>query len=590
MATAGRSRWLAAHTRANRRQALRFGALGGVGALLAACGGGAKTEDKPSGAVATGQQATIVPGANNVPAQVTGTPKAGGVYSRHWRTNPVLDPYQSSQFTTQTLAGFTTARLLKFKTGPTPAVYANFDTEPDLAESVEITPDGLTVTAKLRAGAKWQNLPPVNGRVVDSEDIKVSIERFRAEPKNSNRTAFGTSDSPLLESVQTPDPRTVVMKLAKPYGPFRSMLANFNYLWMLPKESANGGYDPAKTVIGAGPFILDKIEPDIAYTLRRNPDYYGAPMPYVDTVKLVRIDQETQDVAQFQAGQLDYIEARPDRIEELRRTAPKATFLEYQAGTFQFLAFQQRGQTPFKDERVRQAASHAIDRDGVLAAAFEGKGVWQSFIPASFGGWRVDPKSPDMGAGGKYYKYDPAESKKLLAAAGYSGLPLKYIFSNNIYGEQFNRTAEVVAEMLREGGFTPQIVTMDYQTQYIIPTGPFYGGNFEHAMFGLETGFSDPHDYFFNMYHTKGGRNHAGINDPQLEAMIDKEGSTLDQQERVKLVKDLQRFLATKLYYVHPAVGFLYLGHQPWIKNFNPCNQGYGFGAETAAKLWIDRS
>jgi peptide/nickel transport system substrate-binding protein len=424
---------------------------------------------------------------------------------------------------------------------------------------------------------------------VEAEDVKASFDRFRTDPKSSNKGVFGTQQNPLVESVQTPDPRTVVFKLAKPYGPFRNLIANSNYLWILPKEGGEGKVDPGKQVIGAGPFILDSTQPDVAYKVRKNPTYYAAPMPYVDGVNLVIITEEAQEVAQYQAGRLDIAGIPAQRVDEVKKSNPKGLMIEYLPSTYGFLAMQQRGNTPFKDPRVRQAAQMSIDRDGLLALIYENKGTWQTFFPASFGSWRVDPKNSDMGTGGQYFKYNPAESKKLLAAAGYqNGLQMRYIFTNNIYGERFNQAAEAIAGMLKDGGFQPQIITQDYLREYIPnPSGTFYG-NYDGVFYGLMTDFGDPHDYLFNMHHSRSTRNNAGINDPQLDAMLDQEERTLDDNERKKLVKDIQRYLAEKVYYQTTAVGPAYIAVQDWVKNYQR-NNGYGTGAENRAKLWIDK-
>ena len=108
-------------------------------------------------------------------------------------------------------------------------------------------------------------------------------------------------------------------------------------------------------------------------------------------------------------------------------------------------------------------------------------------------------------------------------------------------------------------------------------------------MYGRQSPFSDPHDYLFNMFHTKSTRNHSGVNDPQLDALIDKEGTTIDQNERVKLVKEIQRYVADTAYYAPSATGVGYIGVQEWLKGYQPSNNSYGGGAETFAKLGIDR-
>jgi len=568
-----------------RRRVLGGVALGGgAAAFLAACGGGKDSDSSSSGGAV--REVTI---AASTRQAETAQPKSGGTINTRQSANAPLDPITNTTFTAQTLASYMYGRLLKYKTGVDPKKADDYETEGDIAETVEMPGDGTTVTFKLRPNVKWQDIAPVSGRAVTSEDVKLTFERFRTDPKSSNKGVFGTAEDPLVLNVDTPDARTVIFKLARPYGPFRNLVGNSNYLWIQPKELSSGAVDPNKVMIGSGPFMLDKVEPDVAYRVKKNPTYYANPMPYLDNISLNVITEEAQEVAQFQASRLDIAAIPPARVDEVKKSNAKALMVEFIPSTYGFLSMQQRGNTPFKDERVRRAASMAIDRDGILTLAYEGKGSWLSSFPSSFGSWKIDPKSPEMGPGGQYFKLNPAESKKLLAAAGYpNGLPLRYIFTNNIYGERFNQVAEAVAGMLKDGGFQPQIVTQDYLREYIPnPSGTYYG-NYEGAFYGLETDFGDPHNYLYNMIHSKSPRNHAGVNDPQLDAMIDKESATLDDTERQKQVREIQKYLAEKQYYQPGAIGPAYIGVQDWIKNYQR-NNAYSTGTESRAKLWIDR-
>ena len=570
-----------AQRRVARRRLLGVTGAGGA-ALLVACGGDSKKEEEGAGseglAVATSTRV----------AETT-QPKPGGVLNLRQSANAPLDPHANATFTAQTLASYMLARLLKLKTGPDPSFANNFELEPDLAESVETVGDGRTVTVKLRAGAKFHDIAPVSGRAVESEDVKFSLERFRTEPRNNNRTVFGTAENPLVEGVETPDPRTVVFKLAKPYGPFKSLLANSNYLWIMPRELSAGRWDPARQVIGAGPFILESTQPDIAYRVKKNPAYFLPGQPHVDGVNLNIITEEAQEVAQFQAGRLEVAGLPAERMEEVRRSVPKAAILEYIPQTLRYLAMQQRGNSPLRDERVRRAAQMAIDRDALLSLIYLNRGAWTSAIPANFGAWRVDPKSPEMGQAGQWFKHNPAESKKLLAAAGYAnGFPVKFNYSNNIYGERFNQEAEAVAGMLKEAGFIVQMNPQDYLSQYITPgTGTIFG-NYEGMVFGTAANYTDPHEYFITQYYSKSSRNTSGVNDPQLDAMILKEESVSDDKERQKLVKEIQVYLGDKVYYGQTVVGPAYIGVQEWLKNYQRTN-GFGTGAEVYAKVWLDR-
>lgn len=575
-----------------RRQVLGTGLGAGAAAFLAACGGDSKDDGSSgsgSGGSGTIREATVI-SSTQVAGATQGTPKPGGTLSLAATGNPPLDPYANATFLALTLTSFVSGRLLKFKTDPDPAVSSRFEIEPDLATAVE-TPDGLTWTYKLRAGVKWQDVAPVSGRAFDSEDVRLSFERYRNEPRNTNRAAFGTQQDPLLDSVTTPDASTVVFKLAKPYGPFKGLTGSPNHVWMTPKEISGGTVDPAKQMIGVGPFILDSLQPDISHKLKRNPNYWDTPKPYVENITRNIIPDTVQQQAQFQAGRLDTADIPVARLDEFKKSVPKAQFIEYLSGTYGFLAMQQRGNTPFKDERVRRAAQMAIDRDSILSLAYGGRGVWNTSSPAIFSRWRVDPKSADMGPGAAWYKFNPAESKKLLAAAGYpNGLPIRFNYTNNIYGELFNSVAESVAGFLKEGGFQPQLVAQDYLSEYIKPgTGTFFG-NFEGVFYGLQTGFLDPHDYVFNMMHSKSTRNHGGVSDPQLDAMIDKEGATINEDERIKLYKDIERYAADKVFYGSSAIGVAYQGVQEWVKNFCWNLGAYGYGTETYGKLWIDKA
>ena len=117
------------------------------------------------------------------------------------------------------------------------------------------------------------------------------------------------------------------------------------------------------------------------------------------------------------------------------------------------------------------------------------------------------------------------------------------------------------------------------------PAGMLKEGGF----YGLSTDFGDPHDYLYNMNHSKSLRNHAGITDPQLDQMIDRESVTLEDGERQKAVQEIQRYLAEKMYYQPAAVGPAFIGVQDWVKNYQR-NNAYSTGTERRAKLWIDRA
>jgi peptide/nickel transport system substrate-binding protein len=556
-----------------RRKALALsGGVAGA-ALLAACGGGRKAS-------------TRVP--TPVASPVTESqPRPGGVLRVRGSGTPPLDPHANASFLAQRLAGAVYSRLLRFKSGTDPAVSADYEVAPDLASAWEITEDGLQLTFRLHPNARWHDVAPVNGRAVESEDVRFALERFRSLPKNPSRAAFGSTTLPMIDRVETPDSHTFLVRLARPFGPILNLFANPQYLWVLPREAADG-FDPAKTQIGSGPFVLEWVQPDALTRVRRNPEYFVQGRPYIDAFERVIIKEDAQERAQFQAERLDLAAVSPDAKPEIERSNPKARLLAYVPPTFTFLSPQLRGNSPYRDERVRRALSMSIDRKAWLDLMYPGThGRCLSLVPASMGRWWLDPKSAEMGEPARWFRFDPRKARVLLQAAGAENLAVRFVYSKNAYGDRFSQGAEATIAMLREAGFTVQPVVQDYLHDFLAPAGTITG-NYDGVFYGLQAAFSDPHDYLFSMNHTASRRNHAGVNDPEADRLIDLEAGTLDEQERVTRVKDVQRYLADRMYYIPLAVGETFVGIQPWVRNYRH-SLNYGSATESYSELWLDR-
>jgi peptide/nickel transport system substrate-binding protein len=568
----------------NRLTRRRMVALTGATAFLVACGGGDDNKDSGGSSQSNAQQG-VQPTTGAISGE--GTPKLGGSFTFSDVGDTPLDPTNNPTYRANTLAGFGYSRLLKFKTGPKPDVFFNYEVIPDLAASHELQNNGMQITFKLQPNAKFHNKPPVNGRQVEAEDVKASMERFQTAPKNTNKNAFGSPTNKIVESIETPDTKTVVVKLAKPYAPILNLFANHQNLWIQPRE-IDSGFDPAKSLIGSGPWILDTVEPDKQLTLKKNPEYFIQGKPYIDTVIRAVVPDLAQNIAQFQAGRLDIYGVPAANKVDVERAVPKAQIITFIPTTYTFIAPQLRGNSPYKDIRVRQALSKAIDRQAWLDLLYMSQGKhFINALPASMGKWWLNPESADAGPGAANYKFDPKASRDLLKAAGMENMPLRFIFTNNAYGDRFNQGAEATAGMLKEAGFSPQIITQDYLKEYIDAKGTFFG-NYEGVFYGLQTPFSDPHDYLFNMNHPSSARNHIGVDDPKLTAMIDDEEKTTDEAARLKKVHDIQRYWIEQMYYIPVAVGFDFSFRQPWVKSLY-YSGSYGWGAEALFQSWIDK-
>ena len=580
-------------TRYGRRHALGLAGGAGAAAFLAACGGGSNEEEPGSGVAREATREAGVIAGNQGAADEQ--PKPGGNVTYHWPLTPPLDPTVNTTYTVQRLAGFVYPRLLKFKTDKDPKTAQNYETTPDLAASMpEVLDGGLRYSFKIRPDAKGHAKAPLNGRPYTSEDVKASYDRFVGEAKNQNRGVFTQAG---VTGIETPDPQTVIFKLSKPYAPFLSMVANPQYLWILPKE-AGSSFDPDKDMVGAGPFMLESNQPDVAIKLRKHPDYFLKGQPYLDSVTLAIIQDAANQLSQFQAEKLDMSTLAHEQIPDARRAKPNSTVVKFPSATMPFLFTQQRGSGPFKDERVRQALSLAADRDSLLKLTWDGEGWWQNMVPTHLGKWWTDPKDPAnlpstrwFGTGDR--KKDLAEAAALLKAAGYDEtkkLPMKLLYTPNGYTDRYNQWAEATAGFLRETNvFQPSLVPADYRGEWIVSGGVLFGKVPDDGVaFALQSGFPDAHDYLFNPLHSKSTRNHAGINDPEIDAMFDREVETLDEAQRVKAIREITARMNEKAYYAPLMIGPDYWIMQPWVKGFT-LGLSYGWGTEIFANTFISR-
>jgi ABC-type transport system substrate-binding protein len=238
-------------------------------------------------------------------------------------------------------------------------------------------------------------------------------------------------------------------------------------------------------------------------------------------------------------------------------------------------------QKPFDDVRVRQAISMAMDRQGILDATQEGVGVTNPPVPAALRDWSIPLDK--LGDGAKYYKYDLAGAKKLLAAAGYpNGFPASLCFTT--YGSTILVDAmQLVMKYLKDVGIDVKLDQKEYGA-YISTC--FYG-NFPSMAYGPQTPFLEPDTFLYGQYFPGEPRNQSHINDPAIAELLVKQRRTVDLAKRKEIIFEIQRQLAAKQYYVQIPSGMFVAVWDAALKNYGP-NLGYDFGGRLVA-AWLDR-
>jgi peptide/nickel transport system substrate-binding protein len=511
-------------------------------------------------------------------------PKRGGTLALRTWDPPHFDHMLTVSYKTHIPLSFTHSRLLKHKAGPG-VQPGTFPLEGDLAESWT-QPSETTYIVKLRRGVRWHNKPPVNGRELTADDIRYSVERFLTVKGNANAYMLRSVDK-----VEALDAHTVKFTLKEPFAWFLDMLANPMVLAIVAKEvvDKHGDLKKAEAVVGTGPYMLDSYRPNQGMTLVRNPSYFLPGLPYIDRVEMAVDEDNASRMSAFLAGKYDLGWEFPGTInrtdwvqikDKLKASRPMLKTAEYPSNVMTGI-FMRTDKTPFNDVRVRQAMSMAIDRKGIIDAVLEGVGVFNPPVPYALKEWSLPVEQ--LGPGAASYKHNPGEAKKLLAAAGYpNGFGASVCFTT--YGSTLLvDTSQLVLKDLKNIGIDAKLD----QKEYGAYLSTCYYGKFDSLTFGPQTAALDPDSFLFGHHYPDETRNQSHINDPVLTDLIVRQRRAFDPAKRREVIHEIQRYLATKQYYVHVPSGVYVAVWEGALKNYGP-NLGFDYGGRLLA-AWLDR-
>ncbi|UWR49232.1 ABC transporter substrate-binding protein [Phaeobacter inhibens] len=380
---------------------------------------------------------------------------------------------------------------------------------PGLAESWEISEDGLTYTFTLQDGVTFHD-----GSTMDAEDVKFSLDRARAEDSTNAQKALFAD----IASVDVVDPLTVKLTLSQPNG---NLL--FNLAWGDAVIVAPETIDTIKTApVGTGAFTFTNWVQGDRIDLARNPDYWGeAPALSAATFKF--ISDPTAAFAAMMAEDIDAFSAFP---------APE-NLPQFEADPrFQVLIGSTEGETilsinnkqaPFDDPKVRAAVAHAIDRQAIIDGAMFGYGtpIGTHFAPHN-------PAYVDLTGTSAH---DPEKSRALLAEAGLAdGFTTTLHLPPPSYAR---RGGEIIAAQLAEVGVTAEIINVEW-AQWLETV--FRGKNFGLSIVShtepMDIGIYARPDYYFQY-------DNAAFQDLMAELT-----GTTDPDARTKMLQQAQEIIA----------------------------------------------
>jgi ABC-type transport system substrate-binding protein len=613
----------------SRRALLQTTAMGaGAAAFLAACGGssnnggGSKVTTNNAAPVA---QATFTPAPNSTVAQATAQPQAqskfiprtnttaqavpGGTWASYTTFDATnLDSITSPSFTAANYTAFNYPRLINFKTGA--SVSADGSISPGFAESWE-QPDSTTTILHLRKNAIWDRRAPTNGRAVDSSDVLWTWNKFAAKSPNKNYLVNSVDPNAPIKTMEAPDLNTIKLNQAFPFVPLLAYLGYGNWFRVFPKE-AESGFNPETDARGFGPWILSDYKRSVAFTWKKNPDYYlkDQKLPFFDGIDMPIITEYAAGLAQFKAKKVWSFIANQTDVLDTYNSSPgmvidKNAFLRT---TPSVLFFGIRPGSPFNDPRVRQAVSMLVDRDTFIdtynnVSKFNNAGFgvnvrWHSHISSGEEASWVDPKSPAIGSGQKNFALNQQAAKQLLQAAGQT-LPIQtdiVFISTAEYGTIWPQYGAAFKGMLEDSGlFKLNVVNPDYQTEWV-PKYVYAKGDCNGISVLPVYTYPDVGGSMYGVYHTNGRYGYGNFQgkqgDPQSDQMIEAQLKEFDVGKRKAIIQQWQQYMANQMTCVpFPGQAETFSLAWPWLSNFGVYRYWLdGWADESYPYLWFDKS
>ncbi|MGF1658296.1 MAG: ABC transporter substrate-binding protein [Rubrimonas sp.] len=379
---------------------------------------------------------------------------------------------------------------------------------PGLAESWEVSADGLSWTFRLRDGVRFHD-----GTAFDAEDVVFSFERAQAEDSaNAQKALFAP-----IAAATAVDPLTVRIDLSQPTGALDFNLAWGDAVIVAPESAASNATDP----VGTGPFRFARWARGDRVELTRNEDYWGEPAA-LDGATFKFVSDPTAAFAAVMAGDIEAFPAfpAPEMLDALAADPRFRVTIGSTEG--ETILAMNNARPPLDDIRMRRAITHAIDRKALIDGAMFGH--------ATPIGSHFAPHHPDYVDLTELSQHDPDLSRRLLEETGLQGAVLSLKLPPPSYAR---RGGEIVAAQLREVGIETRIETLEW-AQWLEQV--FRGRDFDLTIVAhtepMDIGIYARESYYF------------GYDDAEFRQFMDVLARETDPDQRSWLLQAAQRKIA----------------------------------------------
>jgi peptide/nickel transport system substrate-binding protein len=428
---------------------------------------------------------------------------------------------------------------------------------PGLAQSWDISKDGLTYTFKLRPNVKFHDGTPLT-----AEAVKFCFER----QMNDKGPYYATGTYPYVKGflgnvagVEAVDPLTVQIKLKAALTPFLQYLAHHSLYVGSPEALKKFGKDIVKNPVGTGPFKLETWEPGVKVVLSRNDQYWGG-APKIRQAIYVPIIEAQARLAAIKTGEIDLtMDVPPDSLADLRKDS-NVVVAETNSSAVWYVTLNTRHPI-LKDKRVRQALNYAVNKDAIIRDILKGTAIVAR-----------GPLSPVYGSyyeeNLQRYPHDLEKARALLKEAGHAGgFELTFMVPESGSGMQSPvEMATVIQANLAQVGVRAKIQTMEwgaYLKKYLeapdmaeMSWNPSIGDP-DHMMYMLLS--SDRFPPAFN----------AGFyQNDKVDDLLRKGRTTIEDKARIPLYKEAQKLVVEDAPWIFVDHGKQVIIHRKRVQGF----------------------
>ena len=465
--------------------------------------------------------------ASDSPAASESTPPEGDVFRRTFQDPPTLDPHHASDTTSSAI-------VVELFSG---LVTINLDLQlaPDLAESWDVSGDGLTYTFRLRPNAAFHD-----GKPVTAHDVKYSFERA-LDPDTGSPTvdtylddivgarARLAGEAQEVEGVRVVDDRTLTISIEEPRAYFLAKLT-YPTAFVVDRENIEElGEQWTREPNGTGPFRLKDYRIGEVMVLERNPNFYLEPAK-VEEVELILSGGSS--MAMYENDEIHITGVGLADIERVTNPSdPLNADLVVAAPSFNitYIGFNVE-QPPFDDLNVRQALSMVINKELIAEEVLVGLvSPAEGILPPGFPGYTGRVQG---------LEYNTERARQLLAESKYAGDLPRIVVTVPGTGGSLGLDLEVIRGMWEdELGVAVEITQVEWAT-YL---DDLHARKFQaFAGLGWQADYPDPQDFLDVLFYSQSQLNSTGYANPEVDRLLE-DARTAGWEERVELYRQVEQ-------------------------------------------------